>query len=159
MADNLVVSAGVATYTAAADEATYSGDSTKLQLIKIVKVTGPEGSKTVGSNNYHAVAAATTNAANISANPTDLQSIVIFNNTGYPVFVKLHNTSGTPTAGAGVARTFGVEAGRSFALVFFGGLPFSTGLGITMVKGLADSDATALVLNDCVVDIEWTRAS
>lgn len=46
MADNVAITAGAGT-TIAADEATYSGDTSKIQLMKPVLVTGSEGSKTV----------------------------------------------------------------------------------------------------------------
>jgi len=46
MADNVAITAGAGT-TIAADEATYSGDTSKIQLIKPVFVTGAEGAKTV----------------------------------------------------------------------------------------------------------------
>lgn len=46
MADNVAITAGSGT-NIAADEATYSGDTTKVQLVKPVVVTGAEGSKTV----------------------------------------------------------------------------------------------------------------
>lgn len=48
MADNLPVTSGSATYTAATDKVTYSGDANvDVQLVKSVAVTGAEGSKTV----------------------------------------------------------------------------------------------------------------
>lgn len=45
MADNVDLPA--TSVKAAADEATYSGDTTKIQLIRFVHVTGAEGAKTV----------------------------------------------------------------------------------------------------------------
>lgn len=47
MADNVSVSSGSATYIAAADEASYSGDTAKIQLTRLVHVSGAEGSKTI----------------------------------------------------------------------------------------------------------------
>jgi hypothetical protein len=47
MADNVVLNAGSGGATAAADEATYSGDTAKIQLVRVVHVSGAEGSKTV----------------------------------------------------------------------------------------------------------------
>lgn len=46
MADNAQVTAGVGT-NIAADEVTYSGDTTKLQINRLVHVSGTEGSKVV----------------------------------------------------------------------------------------------------------------
>lgn len=48
MADNLSVTAGAATYSAATDKVTYSGDAAQdMQVVHIAGVTGAEGSKTV----------------------------------------------------------------------------------------------------------------
>ncbi len=46
MADNVAITAGSGV-NVAADEATYSGDTAKVQLVRLVHVTGSEGSKTV----------------------------------------------------------------------------------------------------------------
>jgi len=46
MADNLVVTAGTGT-NVASDEVTYSGDTAKLGIVRLVHVTGAEGAKTV----------------------------------------------------------------------------------------------------------------
>lgn len=46
MSDNVAVTPGTGAIVAA-DEATYSGDTSKIQLVRFVHVTGAEGSKTV----------------------------------------------------------------------------------------------------------------
>lgn len=46
MADNVLIP-GAGAATAAADELTYSGDSAKIQLVRLVNVLGSEGSKTL----------------------------------------------------------------------------------------------------------------
>lgn len=46
MADNVAITAGTGT-NIACDEATYSGDTTKIQLTRLVHVSGAEGAKTV----------------------------------------------------------------------------------------------------------------
>lgn len=161
MADNLLVTAGVATYTQGCDEITYSGDAAiKLPVMRILKITGAEGAKVVGSLNYHVVGAASTNAASILANPGEIHSIRAFSIAADPVFIKLHNTSSTPTAGAGVLMAFALASGIPYAQSFPGGIPFSTGIGITIVRGLTDASATALLnANEVVVDIEYTRTA
>jgi hypothetical protein len=108
-----------------------------------------------GCSIYHAVAAATTNAANIKASAGQIYGITVFNKALYPIYVKLHNTSGTPTAGAGVVRTFGVQAGTQAIYPQPNGIAFGTGIGISITKELADSDTTAIAAGDCVVDVEY----
>lgn len=48
MADNITLNAGVGGDRVATDEVTYSGDTAQVQLVRVVGVTGAEGSKTVG---------------------------------------------------------------------------------------------------------------
>jgi hypothetical protein len=106
MADNVSFTAGVASYTAAADEVTYSGDNTKLQLTRLVHVSGTEATKIVaeiasaagtpaaaalsthnvpmtsgGYSAYHVKAAASTNAAAIKASPGQVFAIDLRNFT------------------------------------------------------------------------------
>jgi hypothetical protein len=99
----------------------------------------------------HLVAAASTNAASIKGSAGTLMGVRVFNNAGYPIYVKFHNTAGVPTAGTGVIETVGVQAGTSVRFVL--GRAYATGIGVTMVKGLTDADATVLAANDAVVDI------
>jgi hypothetical protein len=157
MADNVPFAASVATYTAATDKVTWSGDANvDVQLVRMAKVSGAEGSKVVGSLNYHVVSAATTNTANIKASAGEIHSISVYNDEIYAIHVKLHNTAGTPTAGAGVVRTVSCQGGQTRDLVFPGGLAFTTGIGISIVKDITDAGVTAVGLSDCVVDVEYT---
>jgi hypothetical protein len=103
---------------------------------------------------FHAVAAAGVNAASIKAAPGVITSYEIFNRGQYPIFVKFHDTASVPTAGAGVARTIGVQAGDSAEEVCL--FQFQVGIGMTIVKGIQDADATPIALDDCVVDITYT---
>lgn len=110
---------------------------------------------TGGCSIYHAVAAASANAANIKASAGQIYAVTVFNNAVYPIFVKFHNTAGTPTAGTGVVKTIGVQAGITVPLNIPVGIAFGTGIGITIVKGIADADTTAVAASDCVVDVEY----
>jgi hypothetical protein len=47
VADNVAFTDSVATYAAAADEVTYSGDTAKIPVARLVHVSGSEGAKTV----------------------------------------------------------------------------------------------------------------
>lgn len=50
MTDNVRLNLGAAGDLAATDEVAYSGDTAQVQLVRVVGVTGTEGSKTVGAN-------------------------------------------------------------------------------------------------------------
>jgi len=109
-----------------------------------------------GASMYHVVAAGSTNAANIKASAGRVTGWHIFNNAMYPVFVKFHNTNGTPTAGTGVVYTIGIQGGVALeGGMGDDGLAFATGIGITIVKGIADADATAVAASDCVVNVHY----
>ena len=103
---------------------------------------------------YHKVSAANDNAANIKASAGQVYGVTIYNNAAYPVYAKLHNTAGTPTAGTGVVRAFGCQAGTQMAYSQPTGMTFATGIGITIVKDIADAGTTAVAASDCVVGIE-----
>jgi hypothetical protein len=109
----------------------------------------------VGSSAYHVVAAASTNAANIKASAGRVTGWSVFNVADYPVYVKFHNTSGTPTAGSGVVYTIGVQAGTGLHLDDDDGITFATGIGITITKGIADGDTAAVAASDCVVNVHY----
>jgi hypothetical protein len=108
-----------------------------------------------GATIYHVVSAGSTNAANIKASAGRVVGWSIYNDADYDIFVKFHNTAGTPTAGTGVVYTIGVTAGTSISFGDDDGLVFATGIGISIVKGLADADATAVLAADCVVNVHY----
>lgn len=174
MADNAAVKsdASATLFTVAADEATYSGDTVKFQISRLVHVAGAEGSKTVteicdttGLNTHlmpttaggcsikHIVAAATDNAANVKASAGQVYGVSIFNNAAYPIYAKFHNSAGTPTAGAGVVLTVGAQAGVFREFQQPNGIAFGTGIAITIIKDIADAGTTATALSDAVVDV------
>lgn len=110
---------------------------------------------TGGCSIYHLVAAASTNAQNVKASAGQVYAVSVTNRSAgqVPIFVKFHNTAGAPTAGAGVVMTVGVQAGTDRVVEFASGVTFATGIGLSIVKGIADSDTTAVAASDCVVDV------
>jgi hypothetical protein len=106
-----------------------------------------------GLSIYHVVSAATDNAANVKASAGQLFGWSIYNNAGYPVYVKFHNTAGTPTSGSGVVKALGVQAGTRAEAFTDVGIAFGTGIGISIVKGITDASTTAVALSDCIVDV------
>ena len=109
----------------------------------------------VGSTIYHAVSAGSTNLANIKASAGRITGWVIYNNADYPVYVKFHNTASTPTAGSGVVYTVGIQSGTSQFWDDDDGIAFSTGIGISITKAITDADTTAILANDCVVNVHY----
>ncbi len=102
----------------------------------------------------HLITAASTNATNIKSSAGTLLSVHIYNNADYPIHVKFHNNAGTPTAGTGVVFTASCQAGTHRDLVIpKGGRSFATGIAITVVTGIADSDNTAVAANDASIEV------
>jgi hypothetical protein len=106
-----------------------------------------------GYTTKHLVAGASTNATSVKASAGQIYGWSIYNNAAYPIYVKFHNTAGTPTAGSGVVQTVGVQAGTQVNVFNTQGIPFATGIGLTIVKDLADAGATAVAASDCVADV------
>jgi hypothetical protein len=103
----------------------------------------------------HLVAAGSTNQTSVKASAGKLFTASVYNAALYPVYVKFHNTSGAPTAGVGIVLTVGVQAGSHRDVVWPSGWNFDTGIGMSIVKGIADNDATAVIASDCVVDLGY----
>jgi hypothetical protein len=99
------------------------------------------------------VSAASTNAASVKASAGQLFGWYIYNANAAARKVVFHNTAGTPTAGASVFFSVTIPGGSAANVEFTNGIAFSTGIGITTVTGLADSDATAVALNDFLVNL------
>lgn len=111
-----------------------------------------------GLSKFHLVGAATTNATNVKASAGQVYAITAFNVAATPAYLKFHNTAGTPTAGAGVTETFlipGNTAGAGLAINFDKGIAFATGIGISIVTGIADANASAIAADNVVVNIYY----
>lgn len=114
----------------------------------------PQGSPDMPSLTYHKVSLATNNAAVIKAAPGTVTGGKIYNNAGYPIFVKLYNKATIPIPGTDTPQqTIGIEAGLSDGISVPGGLTYAAGIGIAIVKNIGDADNTAVAAADCVVDV------
>jgi hypothetical protein len=125
----------------------------KYQLFK--RAFGIHGAQALATSLYHAVAAASNNAANIKNSAAQLFAVHVFNAAGYPVYVKFYNKATAPAPASDTpVLTFGVQAGVSRDIPLRPAA-FATGLGVAMVKNIGDSDNTSLAASDCVVDVEY----
>jgi hypothetical protein len=106
-----------------------------------------------GDTVYHLVSAASTNATNIKASAGKVTGWYIYNSNASARKVAFHNTAGTPTAGASIYYSLVIPGLAAANVSFPDGLDFSTGIAITTVTGLTDSDATAVALNDLIINI------
>lgn len=129
------------------EDRTIGANEVQRQRMVLVPGSLPQGCLV-----YHLVAASGTNAHNVKATPGQFYGYRAYNAAGYQIFIKLHNTAATPTPGAGVAETIGLQAGlpdKDFNPL---GEAFDTGIGFSVVKGIADSDTTGVAAGDCSID-------
>lgn len=108
-----------------------------------------------GASATHIVAAATTNAAIIKASAGKVLGWYLTNPTASWLYVKLHNLATLPVAGASVARTIGIPPNGVASFFSEGGMTFTTGIGVTIVTGALDADATAVTAASVVGEIVW----
>lgn len=109
---------------------------------------------TGAASTSHLISAATTNTGNVKASAGRLLGWSSVNTTGVFQYVKLHNTAGTPTAGAGVVQTIAIPPnGVNNCPPTLPGIAFTTGIGRSIVTGSADTDATATTAGSVVLDL------
>jgi hypothetical protein len=108
---------------------------------------------TGAASGAHIVSAATTNATIVKASAGRVLGWSLSNSSAAWRFVKLHNQTAAPTAGTGVVRTIAIPPGGVSNLTLEGGIAFATGIGLTIVTGSADADATAVGVGDVVGDL------
>jgi len=110
-----------------------------------------------GLSAKHFVAAASDNATNVKASAGQVYSIDVFNNAAYPVYLKLYNSASSPTGcgATGLFKVVGVQSGTQHILQSEEGWALGSGIGYCLTKGIADSDDTAVLLSDAVVDIGY----
>ena len=109
---------------------------------------------TGASSTSHLVSAASTNTGNVKASAGRLLGWSAVNTTASFQYVKLHNTAGTPTAGAGVVQTIAIPPNDvNNCPPTLPGIAFTTGIGRSIVTGSADTDATATTAGAVVLDL------
>lgn len=101
----------------------------------------------------HVVSAATTNATSVKATAGRVLGWSFGNTTASWRYVKLHNIATAPTAGTGVVQTIAIPPNGLAQLEIPAGIGFATGIGLTIVTGSADADATAVAVGDVVGDL------
>jgi hypothetical protein len=144
-------------YTVSGSSITYAAAPAPTDDLAVVLVVsgsgGSGGSSEMPSTPYHLVALAGTNAANIKASPGTVTGWKVYNDTEYPIYVKLYDKATAPVPGTDTPKqTIGVDAGEG-EVTNSAGFTYVNGIGIAITKGILDSDSTAVAAGDCSVDI------
>lgn len=110
-----------------------------------------------GTLHYHVVSAGSNNAARIKSGVGRVYGWNIYNNAAYPIYVKIYDDNDNPpTPGAStIAKVIGVPAGGGSNQHSALGFQCTDGIGIAIVKGIADADNTAVLADDCVVGLDY----
>lgn len=104
---------------------------------------------------YGLNSANSTNATAVKASPGQIGTLSVTNNGGSVAFLKIYNaTSATAGSGTPIHR-FLLPAGGGVAPPLGGPLYFSTGISFTITGLAADSDTTAVGLNQVQVNIGY----
>lgn len=108
---------------------------------------------TGAASTIHLVSAATTNATIVKVGAGRVVGWCISNLSASWKYVKLHNQSTLPTAGAGVVRTIAIPPNSINNFHIVQGIAFTTGIGFTTVTGIEDTDNNPVSLSDLSIDI------
>lgn len=108
---------------------------------------------TGAASGQHVVSAATTNAVVVKNAAGRVVGWSLANTNAAFRYVKLHNQTTLPTAGAGVVRTIALPPNSVSNIHLDGGIAFTTGIGLTTVTGSADADTAAVGVGDIVGDL------
>lgn len=101
--------------------------------------------------------AATNNAAFFKASAGTVWAVQAFNAGALPVYVKYYNRTTAPTVGTDVpVMVLAVPATSSAFFSSPTGFRFATGIAFAIVTGAADSDNTAVAVNQVKVATSWT---
>jgi hypothetical protein len=108
-------------------------------------------STTNDSTKARITSAATVNNTLVSATARLLRSLDIYNEAPYAVYIKLYDKATAPVAGTDTPFwTIPLPANSGYSKEFIWGRPVSNGLGYAITKNKADTDTTAVAINDAV---------
>jgi hypothetical protein len=111
---------------------------------------------TGGASTFHLIAAGSGDANNVKASAGTVYGWSISNTSGAPIYVKLYNSASAPTAGSGtIVRTIEVQAGVPVHFSSTTGFKFGTGIGFTIVTGIADNNSTGVTAATVSVDLDY----
>jgi hypothetical protein len=125
--------------------------------IPVTLLSGSTGGDSVGTYATPSaiVSASGSNATVIKNSPGKVTGWYIYNSNVNARKVAFHNTAGTPTAGSGVYLSIVIPGLAATNVSFPSGINFSSGIGITTVTGLPNTDSNGVGLNDLVINIFW----
>ena len=113
-----------------------------------------------GESNYSFVSTGAVQAANIKASAGRVYGVEFFNNSASAVYVRLYNETGAP-ASTDVANILWrgmippLANGGAIQVSWPNGLAFSTGIGVRVSTGIADTDTGALTASTVLGNVRY----
>ena len=136
---------------------------TGVTTVSTVSAVTASGTPTAPATPYAVSSAATTNGALILTGSSGLHAFFATNTGATAAFVKLYNKATAPTVGTDVpvmiipvAAAVAGFPGVATLPIGHNGFRFALGLGIAITGGVADSDTTAVALNQVKVFLSRT---
>ncbi len=105
------------------------------------------------SSYFDLVSAVGTNPTVIKSSAGTVNGWYIYNANGSARKVAFHNIGTTPTAGTGVVMALVIPPLSAANVSLPDGITFTTGISITTVTGIPDSDAAGVSINDLTINI------
>lgn len=107
-----------------------------------------------GLSMAHLLLAASNNATSLKGTSGQLYGASVYNNAGYPWYLKFYNKATSPSpASDTVVFSIPVQAGTQREFHTDEGLAFATGIAYAVVKGITDTDNTSVAASDGLVDL------
>jgi hypothetical protein len=105
---------------------------------------------------FHRISQGSGDAALIQARPSIVTGIMAFNKGAATVYLKLYNSSLAPLVGSTpVQKTIPLPPSQLVSIDKAFVPVFDKGLGMGLVTGLLDTDATGVTAGDVTVDIDF----
>lgn len=106
---------------------------------------------------FRKLAAAGTNLTSVVAGRARLHSLSLQGTTAAIKYVKIYDKATAPVVATDVPKyTFAVPASGQMINPEFGfGIPFDNGIAIAMTGAIGDTDTTALVANDVIMNMGY----
>ncbi len=103
------------------------------------------------------ISQASTNATLVKSASGRVYNAQLFNTAASARFVKLYDKTSAPTVGTDIPKlTWMVPAGGGAVIEAQNGISFAQGIALAITGAIADSDATAVALNDVVANLQYT---
>ena len=124
-------------------QAAYSAVTPPLIRPQVQDTTGAQCDSGSGAAPSHVLSAASTNSTSVKASAGIIYGLTAVNTNATTAYLKLYNIATAPTCNSSaVAYTVPLPQNAVVNITPVGGIYFSTGIGLCITGGIADTDNT-----------------